>query len=143
MPVPPTSDLLATISMFEQQIKSEPMSFYSACPPPPQMAQQMQARADNTTQQPQPQQHSQHQQQPQQQQQQPQHQQQSVIAMIDNKSNVIHPQILIVRTIEIVFRKKGLNSNFNFCFHPISRIIQLACKIGGQGFQRMTKQAMR
>lgn len=32
MPVPPPSDLLATISMFEQ-IKSEPIGFYSACPP--------------------------------------------------------------------------------------------------------------
>lgn len=33
MPVPPTTDLLATISMFEQ-IKAEPIGFYSACPPP-------------------------------------------------------------------------------------------------------------
>lgn len=32
MPVPPPSDLLATISMFEQ-IKAEPIGFYSACPP--------------------------------------------------------------------------------------------------------------
>ncbi|KPJ18760.1 hypothetical protein RR48_10704, partial [Papilio machaon] len=29
VPVPPPSDLLATISMFEQQIKAEPMSFYT------------------------------------------------------------------------------------------------------------------
>lgn len=29
VPVPPPGDLLATISMFEQQIKAEPMSFYS------------------------------------------------------------------------------------------------------------------
>lgn len=34
MPVPPNTDLLATISMFEQ-IKAEPIGFYSACPPPP------------------------------------------------------------------------------------------------------------
>lgn len=34
MPVPPlTSDMLATISMFEN-VKVEPMSFYSTCPPP-------------------------------------------------------------------------------------------------------------
>lgn len=33
MPVPPTTDLLATISMFEQ-IKAEPIGFYSPCPPP-------------------------------------------------------------------------------------------------------------
>ncbi|GBP16744.1 hypothetical protein EVAR_13361_1 [Eumeta japonica] len=32
VPVPPPGDLLATISMFEQQIKAEPMSFYSSHP---------------------------------------------------------------------------------------------------------------
>lgn len=51
MPVPPSSDLLATISMFEQQIiKSEPMGFYSTCPPPPpQMAQPI-PRSENSDQ---------------------------------------------------------------------------------------------
>lgn len=33
MPVPPTSEILATISMFEQ-IKTEPMGFYTSYPPP-------------------------------------------------------------------------------------------------------------
>lgn len=39
MPVPPPSDLLATISMFEQ-IKAEPIGFYSACPPTAGMSSQ-------------------------------------------------------------------------------------------------------
>lgn len=42
---------MATISMFEQQIiKSEPMGFYSTCPPPPpQMAQPI-PRSENSDQ---------------------------------------------------------------------------------------------
>lgn len=49
--VPPTSDLLATISMFEQQIKSEPMGFYTACQPPlpPQMASLPSRSVENST----------------------------------------------------------------------------------------------
>lgn len=76
MPVPPTTDLLATISMFEQ-IKSEPMGFYSTCPPP-QMVQAPIARAEN----------SQH----------------AVIATNDDKDNIIQPQSLIVLNVSHLVR---------------------------------------
>lgn len=101
MPVPPPSDLLATINLFEQQIKAEPITFYSTCPPPPPGATAGPPTAQMTTT------TSQHirpdtitvvsnAQQQQQQNQQPQHQQQSVITTIDTKNNLIHPQIILV-----------------------------------------------
>jgi hypothetical protein len=73
MPVPQTSDLLATISMFEQ-IKAEPMGFYSACPPPTAQMVGVQAplppRSENS--------------------------QQSVITSNDDKDNTMQAQSLIV-----------------------------------------------
>ncbi|XP_055681452.1 zinc finger protein ZFP2-like isoform X17 [Lutzomyia longipalpis] len=72
MPVPPTSDLLATITMFEQQIKSEPMGFYSTCPPPPQMGQPLPPRSVE------------------------QANEQTVISLQDDKDNSMQPQSLIV-----------------------------------------------
>ncbi|XP_055711260.1 zinc finger protein 70-like isoform X10 [Phlebotomus papatasi] len=73
MPVPPTSDLLATITMFEQQIKAEPMGFYSTCPPPPQMGQPLPPRSVE------------------------QANEQTVIALQDDKdNNSMQPQSLIV-----------------------------------------------
>ncbi|XP_059622395.1 zinc finger protein 260-like isoform X5 [Phlebotomus argentipes] len=73
MPVPPTSDLLATITMFEQQIKAEPMGFYSTCPPPPQMGQPLPPRSVE------------------------QGNEQTVITMQDDKdNNSMQPQSLIV-----------------------------------------------
>lgn len=77
MPVPPTSDLLATITMFEQQIKAEPMGFYSTCPPPPQMGQPLPPRSVE------------------------QANEQTVIALQDDKdNNSMQPQSLIVVSVE-------------------------------------------
>lgn len=79
--------------MFEQQIKAEPMGFYSTCPPPPQMLQALQPqRSDSNDQQ----------------------QQQSVI--INDKDMQPQPLIVVSRIAIFIVCSAGAKFFFRFFF---------------------------
>lgn len=114
MPVPPPSDLLATISMFEQ-IKAEPIGFYSACPPT-QSSQSMSSRSgtsgDSSQQQ--------------------QQQQQSVITSSNNEDNkdVVLQQSLASVSGSLLYIVTHTNFDFTFPHlrhpHPVA-VAALPC----------------